>query len=142
MHLPSWACNSKWDIIVSENGIDVGYGSIKVTSIREPEKLPWDELNVDVVLECTGLFASKEKAELHLKAGAKKVLVSAPVSGADITVVYGVNHTKITKDHKIISNNPLNPYILVIDCGIKNSILRKLLNYNVSILFFFLKFHC
>tara|TARA_B100001769_G_C22099346_1_gene593318 strand:+ start:900 stop:1907 length:1008 start_codon:yes stop_codon:yes gene_type:complete len=124
------------DIIVSENGIDVGYGSIKVTSIREPEKLPWDELNVDVVLECTGLFASKEKAELHLKAGAKKVLVSAPASGADITVVYGVNHTKITKDHKIISNascttNCLAPIAFVLNdaIGIENGFMTTIHSY-------------
>ena len=124
------------DIIVSENGIDVGYGPIKVTSIREPEKLPWDELNVDVVLECTGLFASKEKAELHLKAGAKKVLVSAPASGADITVVYGVNHTKITKDHKIISNascttNCLAPIAFVLNdaIGIENGFMTTIHSY-------------
>ena len=124
------------DIIVSENGIDVGYGPIKVTSIREPEKLPWNELNVDVVLECTGLFASKEKAELHLKAGAKKVLVSAPASGADITVVYGVNHTKITKDHKIISNascttNCLAPIAFVLNdaIGIENGFMTTIHSY-------------
>ena len=124
------------DIIISENGIDVGYGPIKVTSIREPEKLPWDELNVDVVLECTGLFASKEKAELHLKAGAKKVLVSAPASGADITIVYGVNHTKITKDHKIISNascttNCLAPiaYVLNDAIGIENGFMTTIHSY-------------
>ena len=124
------------DIIISENGIDVGYGPIKVTSIREPEKLPWDELNVDVVLECTGLFASKEKAELHLKAGAKKVLVSAPASGADITVVYGVNHTKITKDHKIISNascttNCLAPIAFVLNdaIGIENGFMTTIHSY-------------
>jgi len=91
---------------------------------------------VDVVLECTGLFASKEKAELHLKAGAKKVLVSAPASGADITVVYGVNHTKITNDHKIISNascttNCLAPIVFVLNdaIGIENGFMTTIHSY-------------
>ena len=83
------------DVIVHDNSIDVGFGPIKVTSLRNPEDLPWRDLNIDVVFECTGIFASKEKAELHLKAGAKKVLVSAPANGAELTVVYGVNHRKI-----------------------------------------------
>src|SRR5207302_5679883 len=65
---------------------------------------PWKELGVDVALECTGIFTSKEKAATHLKAGAKRVLISAPADGADLTVVYGVNHDKLTKDHLVISN--------------------------------------
>jgi glyceraldehyde 3-phosphate dehydrogenase len=77
---------------------------IKVTAVREPGKLPHKELGVDIALECTGIFTARDKAALHLEAGAKRVLVSAPADGADITVVYGVNHDKLTKDHIIVSN--------------------------------------
>lgn len=78
--------------------------TIKVTALRNPAELPHKDLGVDIALECTGLFTSKEKASAHLTAGAKRVLVSAPADGADITVVYGVNHTKLTKDHLVVSN--------------------------------------
>jgi glyceraldehyde 3-phosphate dehydrogenase len=77
---------------------------IKVTAIREPAKLPHKELGVDIALECTGIFTARDKAALHLEAGAKRVLVSAPADGADLTVVYGVNHQALTKDHIIVSN--------------------------------------
>jgi glyceraldehyde 3-phosphate dehydrogenase len=77
---------------------------IKVTAVREPGKLPHKELGVDIALECTGIFTARDKAALHLEAGAKRVLVSAPADGADITVVYGVNHDQLTKDHIIVSN--------------------------------------
>jgi len=77
---------------------------IKVTAIKEPAKLPHKELGVDIALECTGIFTARDKAALHLEAGAKRVLVSAPADGADITVVYGVNHQALTKDHIIVSN--------------------------------------
>src|SRR6185437_7271624 len=77
---------------------------VKVTAIKNPAELPHKELNVDIALECTGLFTSKEKASAHLTAGAKRVLVSAPADGADITVVYGINHNKLTKDDLIVSN--------------------------------------
>ncbi len=77
---------------------------IKVTAIKDPAQLPHKELGVDIALECTGLFATRDKAALHLQAGAKRVLVSAPADGADITVVYGVNHDKLTKDHIVVSN--------------------------------------
>ena len=77
---------------------------IKVTAIKDPAKLPHKELGVDIALECTGIFTARDKAALHLEAGAKRVLVSAPADGADITVVYGVNHDKLTKDHIIVSN--------------------------------------
>src|SRR3712207_7798297 len=76
----------------------------KVTAIRDPATLPWKQLGVDIALECTGIFTSKEKASAHLTAGAKRVIVSAPADGADLTVVYGVNHDKLTKDHVVISN--------------------------------------
>ncbi|MBN9555344.1 MAG: type I glyceraldehyde-3-phosphate dehydrogenase [Alphaproteobacteria bacterium] len=77
---------------------------IKVTAIKEPAKLPHKELGVDIALECTGIFTARDKAALHLEAGAKRVLISAPGDGSDITVVYGVNHDKLTKDHIVVSN--------------------------------------
>src|SRR5450432_4243126 len=76
----------------------------KATAIREPGELPHKDLNVDIALECTGLFTSKDKAAAHLKAGAKRVLISAPADGADLTVVYGVNHDKLTTEHIVVSN--------------------------------------
>ena len=78
--------------------------NIKVTAIKNPAELPHKELDVDIAIESTGLFTSKEKASAHLTAGAKRVLISAPADGADITVVYGVNHQKLTKDHIVVSN--------------------------------------
>jgi glyceraldehyde 3-phosphate dehydrogenase len=77
---------------------------IKVTAIKNPAELPHKELDVDIALECTGIFATKDKAAAHLAAGAKRVLVSAPCDGADLTVVYGVNHDKLTKDMLVVSN--------------------------------------
>ena len=111
------------DVKVSGNDLDVGQGSIKVTSIRDPKDLPWKELDVDIAMECTGIFASREKASMHLDAGAKRVLVSAPASGVDLTVVYGVNHKKISKDHLVISNascttNCLAPVAMALNNGV------------------------
>jgi glyceraldehyde 3-phosphate dehydrogenase len=77
---------------------------IKVTAIKNPAELPHKELGVDIALECTGIFTSKEKAAAHLTAGARRVLVSAPCDGADLTVVYGVNHDQLTKDMLVVSN--------------------------------------
>ena len=77
---------------------------IKVTAIKDPAQLPHKELGVDIALECTGIFTSKEKASAHLAAGAKRVLVSAPCDGADRTIVYGVNHKTLTKDDTVVSN--------------------------------------
>src|SRR5690606_13978815 len=77
---------------------------IKVLAERDPKKLPWGDLGVDIVLECTGLFASRDKAAAHLEGGAKKVIISAPAGDADLTVVYGVNHDQLTSAHTIISN--------------------------------------
>ena len=109
----------------TKSTINAGKGPIKIFSERNPEDLPWKELNIDIVMECTGIFTSREKSQLHLNAGAKKVLISAPSNDADITVVYGVNHNKIRKSHKIISNascttNCLAPVAKVINrlCGI------------------------
>src|SRR5262249_4162401 len=77
---------------------------IKVTAVKEPAKLPHKELGVDIALECTGIFTARDKAALHLEAGAKRVLVSAPCDSADRTIVYGVNHQTLTKDDLIVSN--------------------------------------
>jgi glyceraldehyde 3-phosphate dehydrogenase len=92
------------EVTVKGDTISLGNGAIKVTAERDPSKLPWKDLGVDIALECTGIFTSKDKASAHLAAGAKRVLVSAPADGADLTVVYGINHDKITKDHIVISN--------------------------------------
>ncbi|HXW29104.1 MAG TPA: type I glyceraldehyde-3-phosphate dehydrogenase [Xanthobacteraceae bacterium] len=89
---------------VEADTIDCGIGPIKVLAIKDPTALPWSELGVDVALECSGIFTAKEKASAHLKAGAKRVLVSAPADGADLTVVYGVNHDKLTAAHLVVSN--------------------------------------
>jgi glyceraldehyde 3-phosphate dehydrogenase len=92
------------EVTVKGDTISCGNGAIKVTAVKYPAQLPWQELGIDVALECTGIFTSKDKAAAHLKAGAKRVLVSAPAEGADLTVVYGVNHDKLTKAHTIVSN--------------------------------------
>jgi glyceraldehyde 3-phosphate dehydrogenase len=92
------------EVKVEGDSINCGNGKIKVTAIKDPTQLPWKELGVDVAIESTGIFTSKDKASSHLKAGAKRVLVSAPADGADLTVVYGVNHDKLTKDHLVVSN--------------------------------------
>src|ERR1700684_4130560 len=91
-------------VTVDGDSLSLGNGKIKVSAERDPSKLPWKDLGVDIALECTGLFTAKEKASAHLSAGAKRVLISAPAEGADLTVVYGVNHDKLTKEHKIVSN--------------------------------------
>src|ERR1700745_1191810 len=79
------------EVKVDGDSISLGNGKIKVTAERDPSKLPWKDLGVDITLDCTGLFPAKERASAHLPAGAKRVLVSAPADGADMTVVYGVN---------------------------------------------------
>ncbi|OCP38076.1 type I glyceraldehyde-3-phosphate dehydrogenase [Ensifer sp. LC163] len=93
------------DVKVEGDAIVINGGKpIKVTAIRNPAELPHKELGVDVAMECTGIFTARDKAAAHLEAGAKRVIVSAPADGADLTVVYGVNHDKLTKDHLVISN--------------------------------------
>ena len=89
---------------VDGDTIDVGFGPIKVTAIKNPAELPHKALGVDIALECTGIFVTRDKAAAHLEAGAKRVIVSAPCDNADLTVVFGVNHDKLTKDHVVISN--------------------------------------
>src|SRR5882762_6287756 len=91
-------------VTVDGDSISVGNGKIKVTAHRDPTALPWKDLGVDIALECTGLFTAKDKASAHLTAGAKRVLISAPGENADATIVYGVNHDKLTKDHLVVSN--------------------------------------
>src|SRR6201992_2716387 len=86
-----------------ENMIAAGH-KIKVTAIKNPAELPHKELDVDVAMECTGIFTSKEKASAHLKAGAKRWLTPPPADGADLTVVYGINNDKLTKEHLVVSN--------------------------------------
>jgi len=94
----------KQKISVSKNKIIIAKKSINVYSERDPSKLPWKKLKIDIALECTGLFTSKDKAGMHIKAGAKKVLVSAPCSDADKTIVYGVNEDVLGKNDLVVSN--------------------------------------
>ena len=93
------------DVSAKEGGISVNGKEIKITAEKDPAKLPWNDLKIDIVLECTGLFTNREKAELHLTAGAKKVIISAPAKDEDITVCMGVNHEVYDpRKHSIISN--------------------------------------
>jgi len=92
------------DVTAKGDSIDLGSGPIKVSAERDPTKLPWKSLGVDVVMECTGIFTKREQAAKHIEAGAKKVLISAPAEGADLTVVYGVNHQQLNSNHGIVSN--------------------------------------
>ncbi|WP_300377619.1 type I glyceraldehyde-3-phosphate dehydrogenase [Henriciella sp.] len=108
------------DVSVEGDTIKVGGQSFKVTAIRDPKDLPHKENDVDIAMECTGIFASKEKAAAHLEAGAKRVLVSAPAGGADKTIVYGVNHETLTKEDLVVSNascttNCLSPVAKVLN---------------------------
>ncbi|MFP6726327.1 MAG: type I glyceraldehyde-3-phosphate dehydrogenase [Alphaproteobacteria bacterium] len=107
----------------TKTGMNIGKENILVTAERDPANLPWEKLGVEVALECTGIFTAKDQASAHLAAGAKKVLISAPSSDADITVVYGVNHKKIRKSHKVVSNascttNCLAPIAFVLNKAI------------------------
>jgi glyceraldehyde 3-phosphate dehydrogenase len=123
-------------VTVKGDTIDVGRGPIKVTAERDPSKLPHKELGVDIALECTGIFTSKEKASAHLAAGAKRVLISAPASDADITVCYGVNHEKLAGEHVIVSNascttNCLAPVAAVLNeaVGIEKGFMTTIHSY-------------
>ena len=112
------------DVKVEGDTIIVAGGKpIKVTAIKDPATLPHAEMGVDIALECTGIFTSRDKAAAHLTAGAKRVIVSAPADGADLTVVFGVNHDKLTKEHLVISNascttNCLVPVVKVLNDAI------------------------
>ena len=92
------------EVTVDGDSLDLGAGAIKATAERDPAKLPWKDLGVDVALECTGIFAKREAAAAHLDAGARRVLISAPAVGADLTVVYGVNHDQLDASHEVVSN--------------------------------------
>lgn len=92
------------EVSVAGNDLIVNGDKIRVVAERDPKKLPWREMNIDIVFECTGLFTSKEKASAHIEAGAKKVLISAPATGVDATVVYGVNEHTLKASDTIISN--------------------------------------
>ena len=106
------------EVKVSGDSIDVGRGAIRVSAERNPADLPWSD--VDVVMECTGIFTSKEKCQAHLENGSKRVLISAPGDNADKTIVYGVNHETLTKDDLVVSNascttNCLSPVAKVLN---------------------------
>jgi glyceraldehyde 3-phosphate dehydrogenase len=123
-------------VTVSGDTIDAGRGPIKVTAVKDPSTLPWAELGIDIALECTGIFTAKDKASAHLTAGAKRVLVSAPGDNADLTVVFGVNHDKLTKDHLVVSNascttNCLAPVAKVLNdaIGIEHGFMTTIHSY-------------
>ena len=111
------------EVTTGDNWMDIGRGKIVVTAERDPAQLSWRNLGIDVVLECTGAFTKRQAAAKHLEAGAKRVIVSAPAEGADITVVMGVNHHELRPEHKVISNascttNCLAPVAYVLQQGI------------------------
>lgn len=124
------------EIKTGNDWMDIGKGPIRVLAERDPSKLPWKELKVDAVLECTGLFTKREAAAKHLEAGAKRVIVSAPADGADITVVLGVNSDQLNPEHKVLSNgscttNCLAPvaYVLNEVLGIEHGYMTTVHSY-------------
>ena len=124
------------DVQVDGEFIVVNGQRIRVTAIKDPATLPHKEMGVDIAMECTGIFTSKDKASAHLTAGAKRVIVSAPADGADLTVVYGVNHDQLTKDHIVISNascttNALAPVAKVLNdaVGIEKGFMTTIHSY-------------
>jgi glyceraldehyde 3-phosphate dehydrogenase len=124
------------EVTVSGDTITAGKQRFKMTAVKNPAELPHKELGVDIVLECTGIFTSKEKASAHLTAGAKKVIVSAPADGADYTVVFGVNDKGLKKEHVVISNgscttNCLAPMAMVMDelVGIEKGMMTTIHSY-------------
>jgi len=113
----------KGEITTGPDWMDIGRGKMKVLAERDPAKLPWKDLGVDIALECTGLFTKRESAAKHLEAGAKRVIVSAPADGVDITMVMGVNSDKVNSEHRVLSNgscttNCLAPVAYVLHEGI------------------------
>jgi glyceraldehyde 3-phosphate dehydrogenase len=124
------------DVKVEGDTVSVGNQTFKVTAIKNPAELPHEALNVDIAFECTGIFTAKDKAALHLEAGAKRVLISAPGENSDLTVVYGVNHQKLTKEHRIVSNascttNCLVPVVSVLHdaIGIEKGMMTTIHSY-------------
>lgn len=124
------------EVNVDGDCIVINGKKIKVTAERDPANLPWKELNVDVAMECTGIFTKREKAAAHLTAGAKKVLISAPGDGADKTIVYGVNHDTLSAADTVVSNascttNCLSPVAKVLNdlVGITNGFMTTIHSY-------------
>ncbi|MFZ1814008.1 MAG: type I glyceraldehyde-3-phosphate dehydrogenase [Rhizobiaceae bacterium] len=124
------------DVTVSGDRIHVGKESFRVLAERDPAKLPWKELDIDVAMECTGIFTARDKAALHLSAGAKRVLISAPGDNSDKTIVYGVNHSVLTRDDLIVSNascttNCLSPVAKVLNdaIGIEKGMMTTIHSY-------------
>ncbi|MDQ2065540.1 type I glyceraldehyde-3-phosphate dehydrogenase [Xinfangfangia sp. CPCC 101601] len=121
-------------VTTGDDWIDAGRGPIRVTALRDPAELPWSD--VDIVLECTGIFTSKEKCQAHLENGSKRVLISAPGEGADKTIVYGVNHDTLTAEDLIVSNascttNCLSPVASVLHraIGIERGMMTTIHSY-------------
>src|SRR5712664_2171312 len=124
------------EVTTGDNWMDIGRGKIRVSAERDPAKLPWRELGVDVALECTGIFTKREAAAKHLEAGAKRVIISAPAEGADFTLVMGVNDAELKSAHKVISNascttNCLAPvaYVLHEGIGIERGFMTTIHSY-------------
>ncbi|SBW11559.1 D-erythrose 4-phosphate dehydrogenase [uncultured Alphaproteobacteria bacterium] len=124
------------EVTVAGDVMSVGNRKVKVLAMRDPAQLPWKDLGIDIAIEATGIFTDRDKAKVHLDAGAKRVLVSAPSNGADLTVVYGVNHDKLTKDHLVVSNascttNCLAPvaYVLHKAFGIEHGFMTTVHSY-------------
>ena len=139
-HLMRWdSVHGKFPKTVEVDGDTIrieGGESFKVFAERDPKNLPWGDLGIDIVMECTGIFTARDKAAMHLEAGAKRVLVSAPASGADKTIVYGVNHDALTKDDLVVSNascttNCLAPvaYVLNNAIGIEKGMMTTIHSY-------------
>ena len=124
------------EVSATDDSMTVNGHTMKVIAERDPTKLPWGELGIDIVMECTGIFSAKDKAMVHIEAGAKKVLVSAPSTGADKTIVYGVNHETLTADDVVVSNascttNCLAPVADVLNktVGIKQGFMTTIHSY-------------
>src|SRR5579872_192254 len=124
------------EVSVAGNDLIINGDKIRVVAERDPKKLPWKEMNIDVVLECTGLFTTKEKAAAHLEAGAKKVIISAPATGVDATIVYGVNHQLLKATDTVISNascttNCLAPLVKPLNetIGIESGLMNTVHSY-------------
>jgi len=124
------------DVTVDGETMDYGRGKIRFSSERDPRLIPWQDLDVDIVMECTGIFTDRDKAAAHFDNGSKRVLVSAPANNADLTVVYGINHDQITADHHVVSNascttNCLAPVAAVLDeaFGIESGFMTTIHSY-------------
>lgn len=139
-HLLKWDSSHgkyKYDIEAADDGIVVNGKKVKLYSDRDPANIPWKEWGVDLVMECTGAFKKKEDLEKHIKAGARKVMVSAPAPGADFTVVYGVNQKEVDKEkHNVISNascttNCLAPLVKVLndELGVEHGLMTTIHSY-------------